>query len=45
MGWSCSSCDNIVYVTDHYNELSRNMADLIKDLLCRDYWSDIAEKA
>lgn len=45
MGWHCCECDGIVYVTDHYAELSINMADLIKDLLCRDMWSDIAVNA
>jgi hypothetical protein len=28
-----SYCDGVVYVTDHFSELSANMADLIKDLL------------
>lgn len=28
-----SYCDGVVYVTDHFNALSANMADLIKDLL------------
>ncbi len=28
-----SSCEEVVYVTDHSNKLSANMADLIKDLL------------
>ncbi len=28
-----SSCDEVVYVSDHSNKLSANMADLIKDLL------------
>jgi hypothetical protein len=28
-----SVCEEVVYVTDHSNKLSANMADLIKDLL------------
>lgn len=28
-----STCEDVVYVTDHSNKLSANMADLIKDLL------------
>ena len=28
-----TSCDGVVYVTDHFAELSENMADLIRDLL------------
>ncbi len=28
-----SACDEVIYITDHFNELSINMADLIKDLL------------
>ena len=28
-----SECDGVVYVTDHFAELSENMADLIHDLL------------
>jgi hypothetical protein len=28
-----SICEEVVYVTDHFNKLSANMADLIKDLL------------
>lgn len=28
-----SACEDVVYVTDHVNKLSANMADLIKDLL------------
>jgi len=28
-----STCEDVVYVTDHASELSANMADLIKDLL------------
>lgn len=28
-----STCDDVTYVTDHVNNLSANMADLIKDLL------------
>ncbi len=28
-----STCEEVVYVTDHSNQLSANMADLIKDLL------------
>lgn len=28
-----SECEDVVYVTDHSNKLSANMADLIKDLL------------
>ena len=28
-----SACDDVIYMTDHYNELSVNMADLIKDIL------------
>ena len=30
---TASECDNVVYVTDHFAELSANMADLIRDLL------------
>ena len=44
-GWIASECDEVVYVTDHHAELSINMADLIKDLLCRDFWSDVAKNA
>lgn len=44
---SISSCDGMVYVTDHFAELSANMTDLIRDLLkgqplpedCRDLLS------
>ncbi|HKM04175.1 MAG TPA: hypothetical protein VJZ04_06220 [Lachnospiraceae bacterium] len=28
-----SECDGVIYITDHFSELSINMADLIKDLL------------
>lgn len=28
-----SACDDVIYITDHYNELSTNMADLIRDIL------------
>jgi len=28
-----SSCDGVVYITDHFAQLSANMADLIRDLL------------
>ena len=28
-----STCEDVVYVTDHASKLSANMADLIKDLL------------
>ncbi len=28
-----SSCDEVMYITDHSNRLSANMADLIKDIL------------
>ena len=27
-----SSCDGMIYVTDHFTDLSANMADLIKDI-------------
>jgi len=41
MEWFCrylfnlhvSSCDGVVYATDHFSALSANMADLLKDLL------------
>ncbi len=45
MGWTSSECDGIVYVTDHHAELAINMADLIRDLLCRDMWSEVAKNA
>ncbi|HJA64742.1 hypothetical protein B5F07_05470 [Lachnoclostridium sp. An169] len=32
-GMHVSVCEDVVYVTDHSNKLSANMADLIKDLL------------
>ena len=32
-GMHVSECEDVVYVTDHANKLSANMADLIKDLL------------
>ena len=32
-GLEVSECDGVVYVTDHFAELSENMADLIHDLL------------
>jgi hypothetical protein len=32
-GLDVSECDGVVYVTDHFSELSANMADLIKGLL------------
>lgn len=32
-GCCVSVCEDVVYVTDHHAELSRNMADLIKDIL------------
>lgn len=35
-GLDVSSCDEAVYVTDHFSVLSANMADLIKDLLRHD---------
>ncbi len=35
-GLDVSSCDETVYVTDHFSVLSANMADLIKDLLHTD---------
>lgn len=35
-GLEVSSCDEAVYVTDHFSVLSANMADLIKDLLLND---------
>lgn len=28
-----SQCDGVIYITDHFSELSLNMADLIRDLL------------
>ncbi len=28
-----SACDDVIYITDHFNELSVNMADLIRDIL------------
>jgi len=28
-----SECDGVIYITDHFSELSLNMADLIRDLL------------
>ena len=40
-----SACEEVVYVTDHSNKLSANMADLIKDLLMDtivpDYYDDM----
>ncbi len=32
-GMHVSECDEVLYVTDHVNRLSANMADLIRDLL------------
>lgn len=32
-GSAVSVCDGVVYATDHFSELSANMADLIRDLL------------
>ena len=28
-----SECDGVIYITDHFSELSLNMADLIRDIL------------
>ena len=28
-----SSCDDVIYITDHFSELSVNMADLLRDIL------------
>ena len=33
MNLTVTACDGVVYVTDHFAELSANMADLIRDLL------------
>lgn len=33
MNLTVTECDGVVYVTDHFAELSANMADLIRDLL------------
>ena len=33
MNLHVSSCDGVWYITDHFNELSANMADLIRDLM------------
>ena len=33
MGWTATECGGVVYVTDHFAELSAFMADLIRDLL------------
>ncbi len=33
MGWTATECDGVVYVTDHFAELSTFMADLIRDIL------------
>lgn len=33
MNLQVSSCDGVVYVTDHFSTLSMNMADLIRELL------------
>ena len=32
-GLEVSECDGVVYVTDHFAELSENMADLLRDIL------------
>jgi poly(3-hydroxybutyrate) depolymerase len=32
-GMYVSTCEEVVYITDHLNKLSANMADLIKDML------------
>ena len=33
MNLTVTECDGVVYVTDHFAQLSANMADLIRDLL------------
>ena len=33
MNLTVTECDGVVYVTDHFAELSANMASLIRDLL------------
>lgn len=33
LNYQVSCCDDVIYATDHWNELSINMADLMKDLL------------
>ena len=31
--WTATACNGVIYVTDHFAELSWFMADLIRDLL------------
>lgn len=39
-GWHVSCCEDVLYATDHANRLSANMADVIKDLLDNNMYTE-----
>lgn len=45
LGWTATSCNDVLYVTDHWAELSYFMAGMIKDILNDQYSMEAYEKA
>lgn len=37
LNWNVTSCNGVVYVTDHWAELSYYLADVIKSILRNEY--------